>query len=171
MIFRITIWYFRRNWPFYDSIGVKRSPLGRRVKITLILRVPKFVLKLKEKMSTFQKISFWGHSGSLMTSRSLYFSRGGDFSFVTIMDILRPAKTALTIFFKLCIPPFLGLKNFVLGFLRFKNWSIRPKIRPESLKKDHFFKKKIQKIWKNFQKSKNIYRPTIWYFWPQINSF
>ena len=63
---------------------------------------------------------------------------GGDFSFVTIMDILGPAKTALTIFFKLCIPPFLGLKNFVLGFLRFKNWSIRPKIRPESLKKDSF---------------------------------
>ena len=79
---------------------------------------------------------------------------GGDFSFVTIMDILGPAKTAQTIFFKLCIPPFLGLKNFVLGFLRFKNWSIRPKIRPESLKKDHFFKKKFKKIWKNSEKSK-----------------
>ena len=57
---------------------------------------------------------------------------GGDFSFVTNKYFLGPAKTALTIFFKLCIPPFLGLKNFVLGFLRFKNWSIRPKIRPES---------------------------------------
>ena len=69
MIFRVTIWYFRRNWPFYDVIGVKRSPPARRVKITLILRVPEFVLKSKEKMSTFQKKSFWGHSGSLMTSR------------------------------------------------------------------------------------------------------
>merc|ERR1712002_495961 len=46
--------------------------LGRRFKITLILRVPKFVLKLKEKMSTFQKISFRCHLGSLMTSRSLF---------------------------------------------------------------------------------------------------
>ena len=36
----------------------------------LILRVPEFVLKSKEKMSTIQKILFWGHWGSLMTSRS-----------------------------------------------------------------------------------------------------
>ena len=99
---------------------------------------------------------------------------GGDFSFVTIMDILRAAKTALTIFFKLCIPPFLGLKNFVLGFLRFKNWSIRPKIRPESLKKDHFFKKKSkksEKILKNRKTSTgllfDIFDPKLTLFNPQ----
>ena len=47
------------------------------------------------------------------------FLQGEDPSFVQKKVILSVAKTALTIFFKLCIPPFLGLKNFVLGFSSF----------------------------------------------------
>ena len=47
--------------------------------------------------------------------------------------ILGPAKTALTIFFKLCIPPFFGSEKFCFGVFKFLNRSIWPKIRPESL--------------------------------------
>ena len=47
------------------------------------------------------------------------FLQGEDLSFVRNNYFLKAAKTALTIFFKICIPPFLGLKNFVLGFSNF----------------------------------------------------